>query len=403
MRSLRFQSLLIIIVIVITSLACSSLSFAAPQPAPTLNSLYTAAAETFIAMSTQQAATQYTIFSPTPTLSFPLGGTPPVSSTKLPSTVVKCNAAAFITDITYPDGSIIGQGSSFLKIWRIKNTGTCTWTTDYRLVFISGDKLDGKNFIRMPAKVAPGDVVDISVVLTAPDQNGRYKGYWKLNDPSGIEFGFGTQGDAGIYVDVVVKGFMNTKYDFAVNMCDATWRNENQALPCPGSEGSNNGFVIFLDQPKMEDAKSRGNGLVTHPQMINNGLITGKFSPIEIKDGDHFEALISCLHQANDCNMQFKLQYQIGNNPAQPLGQWYEIYEGEFYPINIDLSFLKGNKVKFIFSIASNGSSHEDYALWVNPMITHLTHNPPTLTPSNTQSPTSTTIPTDLPTETATP
>jgi hypothetical protein len=164
--------------------------------------------------------------------------------------------------------------------------------------------------------------------------------------------------------------------------------------------------------PKMEDGNVRGAGLVTHPQQIKNGVITGKYSAITIQPGDHFKALLACLHKANDCNMIFKLEYQIGSNPAQTLGQWNEIYEGNYYAIDMDLSFLSGQKVKFILTILSNGSSHEDYGLWVTPRITRQSDQPATATFTSSPSPTATgtatptstpsPTPTDTPTETPT-
>jgi hypothetical protein len=54
---------------------------------------------------------------------------PPLS----PVPVSRCDAAAFVSDVTYPDGSDVTLGSTFTKIWRLKNVGTCTWTL-YALV-----------------------------------------------------------------------------------------------------------------------------------------------------------------------------------------------------------------------------------------------------------------------------
>ena len=92
--------------------------------------------------------------------------------------------------------------------------------------------------------------------------------------------------------------------------------------------------------------------------------------------------------------MIYKLQYQIGKGAVQTLGQWNEIYEGEYYAINIDLSALNGQKVKFILTVLANGSPHEDYALWIAPRITRLSAQPatatftPSLTATNTATPT---------------
>ena len=144
-------------------------------------------------------------------------------------------------------------------------------------------------------------------------------------------------------------------------------------------------------------------GLVTHPQMVNNGLITGKYPGFTIQSGDRFQASINCLYKANDCNMIFKLQYQVGNGAVQTLGQWNEIYEGAAYQVNVDLSALNGQKVKFILTVLANGSAHEDYALWIAPRITRLSAQPPTATLTSSPSPTITATAASTATVTPTP
>jgi hypothetical protein len=94
------------------------------------------------------------------------------------------------------------------------------------------------------------------------------------------------------------------------------------------------------------------------------------------------------MHNADDCDLLFKLQYQIGRGAIQTLGQWREVYEGEYYVVNIDLSALSGENVKFIFSVLANGSAHEDYGQWISPRITRLSSQPPTVTFTPTLSPT---------------
>jgi len=251
--------------------------------------------------------------------------------------------------------------------------------------------------------VGPGQTIDIPIELTAPNAEGRYRGNWKLRNASGVLFGVGALADSNFYVDVNVSGFIVTGYDFVANFCDANWRTDSKTLPCPGTEGDDRGFVLMLDAPKMEDGNIRGPGLITYPEKSNTGFIKGQYPAINIKSGDRFQALIGCAYKANDCNLIFRLEYQIGNGNIRSLGQWQEVYEGRYYSINIDLSPLRGENVKFILTIFTNGSSHEDFALWVTPRITSHSAQAPTATLTSTLSPTATPTATQTGTATATP
>lgn len=408
MISKYFKKFLVPLAALATILACGPFAAATPQPAATLNALYTSAAQTLEAMSTQGAVFTATaqpfatetlsLASATPLVFQTYTSVPPIQ----PATqVTRCDAASFISDVTYPDGSTVAPGSQFTKIWRIRNTGTCTWNSSYDMVFVSGDKLGASNAVSVPGSVAPGQTVDIGVNMVAPTRGGNYVGYWKLRNTSGSLFGMGTS-DASVYADVKVAGYTVAAFDFRANACEADWRNDSNSLPCPGTEGHEEGFVLVLDSPIMEDGKSIGNGLLTHPERENDGLITGKYPNFRVENGDRFQATLGCLDKANDCDMIYRLQFQIGNGEIRTLGQWRELYEGESNSISVDLSFLSGERVRFILTVLANGSSHEDYALWINPRITRLSSQPPPSTPTSTQVPTGTATATSTPTATAT-
>ena len=401
-----------ILALAAATLSCSQFTGPTPQPAATLNALYTSAAQTLEAMSTQGSSTLTAQPFATETLALPGAVTATGFATytavpPLQTIVSRCDAAAFVSDVTYPDGSTVALGSSFTKTWRIRNTGTCTWNTSYSLVFVSGEKLGGPNAIAVPGNVGPGQTVDLSVNLSAPNKAGDYIGYWKLRSSSGALFGVGASGDANVYVDINVDGYTVSAYNFRANFCDAVWENNDKTLPCPGTDGDDDGFVLSVSDPKLEDGKSSGNGLLTYPERGNNGTITGKYPAVTIKTGDRFQTSISCQYKADECDVIFRLQYQIGSGSVKTLGQWREVYEGGSYPIAIDLSFLNGEKVKFIFTVMANGSSHEDFALWITPRITRQSDTPPTKpapsrTPTPTGSPTLTTTTTITSTVTST-
>jgi len=179
-----------------------------------------------------------------------------------------------------------------------------------------------------------------------------------------------------IYVDVNISGYAVLGYDFLEKFCDAQWGNASQDLPC--LERTATTKVLFLSKirPKWKTAVPRRvKVLMTFPQAIKDGLITGKYPGFNVQTGDRFQAWINCMYKANDCNMIYKLQYQIGKGAVQTLGQWNEVYEGQHYVINIDLSALNGQKVKFILTVLANGSPHEDYALWIA-TANHQTERP---------------------------
>jgi hypothetical protein len=412
--NLRKHSLWLFLAFLLTvQLACNAPSGSeTPDTFATLNSLYTVSAQTVEAAGTPNSQTA-TPGVPLPTATGSLIPTFPVNTpvVQSPVPVSRCDAASFVTDVSYPDGSVISRGGSFVKTWRIKNVGTCSWTTSYALVFVSGDPLSGPSAAALTSNVNPGGTIDLSVSLTAPNKDGSYRGYWKLRNSSNVLFGIGNQANNAFWVDITVKGPSYVAYDFSSNYCNADWQNNNSALPCPGTEGDGAGYVIKLDAPKMENGKTEDEpGLLTHPKGSSNGVITGQYPAFTVQNGDRFRALVNCQYKANNCNVIFRLDYR-NNGQVKTLGTWHEAYEGNFYNVNVDLSSLAGQTVKFILVVQANGSAKDDEALWLNPHILRAGTPPATLTPSMTAtststptaSPTSTATATETPTPTATP
>ena len=403
---LKRRLLFVPLILIFASLACNAPSNikSTPQAAATLNAFYTAAAQTVQAAASQSPSfyTPTPLSASSPTI-WPVTLTPIVNT---PMPVALCDAAAFIKDVTISDGTVIGQGATFTKIWRIQNVGTCSWTTSYSLVFINGDQMAAPGGIAMPGNVNPGQMVDLSVTMTAPNSDGHYRGYWKLRNASGVLFGIGPQAQGAFWTFINVVGPRYTAYDFAASYCDANWDNNIIALPCPGTNGDNNGYVLRLDHPVMENGKTEDQaGLLTVPQNTYNGYIRGRFPVFAVQSGDHFQSQINCQYGAYHCNIVFQLQYQIDNGDIRTLGQWSEVYEGQYYPVDIDLSALSGQNVKFILTATTNGPFNQDYGLWFAPRIIRTGTPPPTFTPTftPTSTPTFTLTPTSTSTNTPSP
>lgn len=385
--------------------ACNLGVSVTPDAAATLNPLYTAAAQTLEAMVTEQAsATPVSVVAtstPFPTatsiLAFPTL-TPYLS----PVPVTRCDAAAFVKDVTIPDGSNLNPGKSFSKTWRLQNIGTCSWNSSYALIFVNGDGMSAPSVVGLPGNVRPGETVDITVNLVSPSKKGHYRSYWKLRNASGVLFGIGTQADTAFWVDINVLGQEYVAYDFVARACDAQWVSNRGVLPCPGIEGDDDGYALQLSNPRMENGtKADQPGLLTVPRHTKNGYIYGQYPPFNVQEGDHFATTINCQYNANTCYVRFQLEYQVGDGKVKTLGEWNEAYEGKYLLVDIDISFLTGKNVKFYLTVSANDSKGKDEALWLAPRI--LRQGIPTPTATVTASPTATATATATATLTETP
>ncbi len=321
--------------------------------------------------------------SPTPTPA--VTGTPP-TPTALPPVSFGCDRAVFISDVSVPDGTVFAPGATFAKTWRLKNTGSCTWTTSYSLVFVSGDQMGGPDSVPMPNSVAPGQTVDLTVNLTAPSSAGSYRGYWQFKNASGALFGIGFGANKPFWVDIKVSGSTSgggTGYDFAANACSATWISGAGTLPCPGTDGDSRGFVLQLSQvtPETGSVDSRAT-LLTAPQNVYNGYIQGIYPAFTVQSGDRFQATVGCQYGATNCYVTYRLDYQIDSGPVHTFWYFSERYDGLVYNADLSLDSLAGQNVKFILTVLSAGYANGDRALWIAPHIFRPGASSATATPT---------------------
>ena len=263
--------------------------------------------------------------------------------------------------------------------------------------------MSGPASVLLAGTVKPGEYIEIPVAFTAPGKDGDYRGYWKLRNAAGTLFGIGNFADTAFWVDIQVGGPSYVAYAFSENYCNAEWSNGNMILPCPGAEDDSNGFVLKLSAPKMEDGSTEDEpGLLTFPQDKNNGVISGQFPPFTVQNGDRFRTIVNCRHNATKCNVAFRLDYKVNGN-IKTLASWQEVYEGNYYPVDLGIGSLAGQTVKFILVVSANGGNNQDYAIWLNPHIIRQGSPPLTHTPTPTQTPTITPTTTVTSTGTATP
>lgn len=168
--------------------------------------------QTAVYLTTQDAARTQTAL-PAPTITPVSSWTPEPTidrtrpAIQTPTSAAACNqaAAGHPFDITIPDDTILAQGESFSKTWRLENVGSCTWSRAYTVIFFSGNSLNAYQTHALADEVAPGQAIDVTVDMVAPTKTGVYQSNWMLSDPDGNLFGIGPNGDAPFWVRIEVS------------------------------------------------------------------------------------------------------------------------------------------------------------------------------------------------------
>lgn len=307
--------------------------------------------------------------SPTVTEEILPTNTPEPTNTPLP-----CNMAEFVKDVTVPDGKDFLMGDTFTKTWRLKNVGSCAWTSGYDIVFEGGDKMGAPDSVQLTSStVDTGETVDVSVDLTAPDSPGKFRGNWKLRDPEGQKFGIENSSSGNFWVEIEIDDpGPVVQFDLHAQAPSATWISGAGTLSWDGADGDSDGFAKYKDGEKVEGGATPDKVLEMHPEWVNNGVITGRFPSYTVEDGDHFKAKIGFLTFSDGTcgagDVEFQFNYKQGGT-LYPLESWMETCDGSLTSVDIDLSSLAGESVKFIFAVQANGPATQDWAVWIAPRI----------------------------------
>jgi hypothetical protein len=355
--------------------------------------LYTAAAQTLEAqltqvsqpLPTQAFVTLPPAALPSPVLPSPTLALPTLAPTAAPTkaaatpTPRPCDQAEFVKDVTYPDNSQVAAGETFVKTWRLRNSGTCSWNNSYALVFAGGDALGAPASVQLAGNVAPGETIDLSVTLTAPAEGGTFKADFKLRNPSNVVFGLGA-GNKPFWAQVKVPVKSGILVDFIASADEAAWFNNpntgeaGAALTFGGADDDPAGVAKIKDGVKLETGAVSGKILLTYPRQVDNGVILGIFPAYAVQRGDVFKARLGFLipDGASGCGggkVKFQLLYQEGSGGFNLLKEWGKSCDEKFVPVEVDLSGLRGKTVKFILAVLADGAATDDWAIWNSPRI----------------------------------
>jgi hypothetical protein len=167
--------------------ACGS---PAPTSTPTqdLNPIRTEVAATVLAQVTRDLASTPSV-TPIPSL------TPTTAASSTPTqivsptlhvtgtltTAVTTDQAQWVSQ-SVADGANFAPGETFTMTWRLKNVGTSTWTPAYMIRFFSGNAFGASNEITLGREVPPGESIDITIKMKAPNTLGGYRSDWVMSN-----------------------------------------------------------------------------------------------------------------------------------------------------------------------------------------------------------------------------
>jgi hypothetical protein len=179
--------------------ACGSAANATPTVS--IDAIFTAAYQTFSAQEATQLALTPPTETPLPTLPPTLALPSPLATISFSSPTANtggsaCDNSSYVADVTIPDNTTIAAGANFTKTWKLLNSGSCAWSTSYKLSYSSGEKMGGSDTL-ITVPVPRGNQTDVSVKLVAPTASGTYTGTWRMQNAGGQPF--------GNFVTVVIK------------------------------------------------------------------------------------------------------------------------------------------------------------------------------------------------------
>ncbi|MBN1535235.1 MAG: DUF1080 domain-containing protein [Anaerolineales bacterium] len=190
--------------------------------------------------------------------------------------------AELVEDVTVEDGTSFSPGETFIKTWRLRNSGTCIWNEQYNYVFTGGNQLNGASPIALSEVVPPGETIDISVSFTAPEGKGDYRGEWQLQNGSGVNFGFGEKAqkpfDVEISVIVTISGI-----ELGAPTWDDTFKNTNNWYLLETYNTVFSHKKGHLIMKVLSSGKKDEWGLATHPELDDF------YMEATFKIGDHCE------------------------------------------------------------------------------------------------------------------
>jgi hypothetical protein len=127
---------------------------------------------------------------------------------------------------------------------------------------------------------------------------------------------------------------------------------------------------LVQNTSKLEDGTTTNDSsLLTVPQDVSGGYIRAVYPSFKVQSGDHFQGIVNCEDGATACGVLFRVDYQLADGLVREFWAFGEQYDGKYFAVDLDLTQLAGQDVKFVLTVLSLRDAAGDRALWVTPRI----------------------------------
>ena len=287
------------------------------------------------------------------------------------------NIGLLLGMISIGEGTQLYSGEIFHVTWRIRNIGETIWNDQYKLVHANGQDFGQVEKIPFSFEVSPGDIVDVTLVLTAPTERGLYTGEWLMEAPDGSLFGMELDGSEPLPVSIEVTGKPSTSgfrqiFRLYVDYSTAEWRDQyGPALVSVEGNIGLHGYAVRETHPMFEGGLQENEPtIVMIPPRGESGFVSGKFPAFLIEPSDYLVTRVGCLEPHKFCDVTLKVLVQVeGEDDVEVLWETEKQYTGAWILVRRNLTRYAGKAVHFIFVVESKGNNVDDVIGWFVPAI----------------------------------
>jgi len=192
---------------------------------------------------------------------------------------------------------------------------------------------------------------------------------------SGWKWRVRAQNNAGLWSAWSSAGTFDVEprvaYDFVDRASTAYWwtkvGSDFVELPFPGSLSDDKGFATYRYNVKLNDGSTYAKVLETHPQWVDNGWISGKYSAVSVPSGAKLRIKIGFVSGAG----AGKAKFYIGKLGAVATISTVSAYADGVKQMEADLSAYEGQTIDFVLGANAEGSAAQDWAAWAEAKIVY--------------------------------